>query len=280
MRVFISADMEGISGIATPADVVSGESAYGRGQELMHGDVNAAIAGALAGGAETIVVNDSHSSMTNLERNDLHEAARLIRGNTKPRSMMQGLEADHDVAMFVGYHAKAGTAGAVLNHTFIGHELVDVRINGESAGEMGWNARLANALEVPVGLVTGDDKTTAEATVELGDAETITVKDGIDRFTADCKPPAETTAAIHDAAQRAVERAAAGEFAQPAIDEPITIEAEWSATNHAHRAGQLPGIERIADRATQLTADTYPTAYERTVAMFRAGADARNEFYG
>lgn len=280
MRVFISADMEGISGIATPADVVTGESAYEKGQALMHGDVNAAIEGALAGGAEEIVVNDSHSSMTNLERGELHEAARLIRGNTKPRSMMQGVETDHDVAMFVGYHAKAGTAGAVLNHTFIGHELLDVRINGESAGEMGWNARLANRLGVPVGLVTGDDKTTAEAMDELGDAETVTVKDGIDRFTADCKPPAETTSSIHDAAVRAVERAAAGEFDQPAIEEPVTIETDWSATNHAHRAGQVPGIERVDDRTTQLTAGEYPTAYEMTVAMLRAGADARNEFYG
>ncbi|MFB6300792.1 MAG: M55 family metallopeptidase [Halobacteriales archaeon] len=280
MRVFISADMEGISGIATPADVVTGESAYEKGQDLLHGDVNAAVAGAIAGGATEILVNDSHSSMTNLDRDDLHESARLIRGNTKPRSMMQGLQADHDIAMFMGYHAKAGTAGAVLNHTFIGHELLDIRINGDSAGELGWNARLANILGVPVGLVTGDDKTATEATHELGDVETVTVKDGIDRFTADCKPPAETTAAIHDAAEHAVERVASEGFDQPSVTEPVTIEADWSATNHAHRAGQLPSIDRPEDRTTQFTADDYPTAYEMTVAMLRAGADARNEFYG
>lgn len=280
MRVFISADMEGITGVATPGDVVSGEDDYAPGQDLMVGDVNAAIEGALAAGADEVLVNDSHSSMTNLPRADLHDEARLIRGSTKPRSMMQGCSSDHDVAFLVGYHAMAGTAGGVLNHTFIGHELLRLRVNGEEAGEMGWNARLAAALGVPVGLVTGDDHTAREADDELGDAETVAVKRGIDRFSADCRPASETVPEIRDAAERAVERAAAGEFEQPAPDEPTVIEADWSATNQALRASGIPCIERVDDRTTRVTGEDYPSAFEATVAMLRAGAAGRNEFYG
>ncbi|MFW5949136.1 MAG: M55 family metallopeptidase, partial [Halolamina sp.] len=88
MKVFISADMEGITGVAAPADVVTGEPEYERGTELLHGDVNAAVAGAFEAGAEAVLVNDSHSSMRNLDRDRLDDRADLIRGNTKPRSMM------------------------------------------------------------------------------------------------------------------------------------------------------------------------------------------------
>lgn len=281
MRAFISADMEGITGVAAPGDVVKGEADYAAGQELMVGDVNAAVEGAVAGGADEVLVNDSHSSMTNLPRDRLHDVARLIRGNTKPRSMMQGIDADHDVAMFVGYHAMAGTAAAVLNHTFIGHELLRLRVNGAEAGEMGWNARLAGALGVPVGLVTGDDATADEARAELGeDAGTVAVKRGIDRFTADCLPPEETRGAIRDAAERAVERAAADDLAPLVPEEPTVIEADWSATNQAARAASLPGVEREGARRTAVSAESYPDAFEATVGMLRAGAAGRNEFYG
>lgn len=278
MQVFISADMEGITGIATPSDVVKGESDYADGQQLMVGDVNAAIEGALAAGAESIVVNDSHATMTNLPREDLHEDARLIRGSSKPRSMMQGLTADHDVTFFVGYHAKAGTLGAVLNHTFIGHELLAVRVNDREVGELGWNAGLAAALDVPVGLVTGDDKTAVEAEATLDEVETVAVKDGIDRFTADCRPPSETQPAIRDAAERAVTNADG--YDQPVVEKPVVIEADWSATNQALRASGLPGVDRVSGRTTRVKAETYPEAYDASVAMLRAGAAGRNELYG
>lgn len=279
MKVFLSADMEGITGVADPRDVVRGEDDYDAGRELLVGDVNAAVEGAIAGGAESVLVNDSHSTMTNLSRADLHEDAYLIRGGSKPRSMMQGL-ADHDLACFVGYHAKAGTPEAVLNHTFLPHELVSLRVNDEEVGELGWNAGLAASLSVPVGLVTGDDATAVEADDVLGDAETAVVKRGIDRFTADCPPSSETRPAIRTAAERAVERARDDDFDQPAPETPVSIEVDWSATNHAARAAGLPGVERLGGRTTRVECDDYPTAYEASVAMFRAAGAGRNEWYG
>lgn len=280
MRVFISADMEGVTGIATPADVVKGEPDYDDGQELMVGDVNAAVEGAAEAGADEILVNDSHSSMTNLPRARLDDRATLVRGNTKPRSMMQGLSADHDVVFFVGYHAKAGTPTGVLNHTYVGHELVRARANGAEVGELGCNARLAFAEGVPVGLVTGDEAATAEARDELESPETVAVKRGTDRFSAVCRPPSETRPDIRAAAKRAVQRARDGDLGVPSVTEPSRIAFEWSATNHAERASRLPGITREGGRTTVVEADSYPEAFESAIAMLRAGSAGRDELYG
>lgn len=282
MNVFISADMEGITGITSPEDVVRGETEYERGTDMLHGDVNAAIEGAFIGGASDVLVNDSHYHMRNLDRVRLDDRANLVRGNTKHRSMMQGLTAEHDVAFFVGYHAKAGTPGGVLNHTILGHELIRLLINDQEVGELGWGAGLAALYNVPVGLVTGDDKTAAEAIDTLGedDVETAVVKTGIDRFSAECLSPENAQEIIRESATRAVERAADDEFDQPSCETPVTIAAEWSATNHAHRAGGLPGVERIGGRTTSVTADTYDSAFVSSVAMIRAGSASKNKFFG
>lgn len=279
MKAFISADMEGITGIAAPEDVVAGEPEYERGVDLLHADVNAAVQGAVAGGAETVVVNDSHSSMRNLDRERLDDHAILIRGNTKPRSMMQGLTDSFDVALFVGYHAKAGTPEAVLNHTFFGHALQALFVDGTEVGELGWNARLAGSLDVPVGLVTGDDATIAEARTELPDPEVVGVKTGIDRFSARCRPTAETGPEITDASQRAVERAV-DDLSPVRVSEPVEIAASWATTNHAASAAGMPGVERQEGRRTAVTAETYPEAFEATVGMLRAGGAGTNEYYG
>jgi D-amino peptidase len=284
MNVFISADMEGITGITTPEDVVRGEREYERGTDLLHGDVNAAIEGAFDGGATEVLVNDSHSGMRNIDRSRLDDRASLIRGSTKPRSMMQGLTSEDSAAFFVGYHAKAGTPGGVLNHTFFGHELLRLVVNDREVGELGWNAGLAAHLGVPVGLVTGDDKTVAEATDELGEdeVETAMVKTGIDRFSAECLSPEESQTTIREAATRALERVDSGDFDQPepVCETPVTIDAEWSATNHAHRASHLSGIERTGGRTTSVSGDTYGEAFDASVAMLRAGGAGKNKFYG
>jgi D-amino peptidase len=278
MNVFISADMEGITGIADPSDVVKGETDYPAGRDAMVADVNAAVEGALSGGAEAVLINDSHSSMTNLPRESLHESARLIRGGTKPWSMMQGLREPHDIAFFVGYHAKAGTPEAVLNHTYYGQVLLSLRVNGTEVGELGWNAGLAASLGVPVGLVTGDDATEAEALDHLEDVETAVVKEGIDRFTANCLPPERARNRIREGAERAVSRTS--DFVQPTPDEPVTIEADWAATNQAARAAGIPSVERVAGRTTRVEADSYVAAFEASVAMLHGGGAGRNEFYG
>ena len=278
MRAFISADMEGITGVAVLDDVSKGTADYEDAVALMHGDVNAAIEGAVEAGADEVLVNDAHGSMANLRRADVDGRADLVRGRLKPRAMMEGLDADHDVALLIGYHARAGTAGGVLDHTVLGSDLLQLRVNGIEVGELGWNARLAAHLGVPVGLVTGDDRTVTEARDELGDVETVAVKRGIGRFAAQCRPPVDTRADIEEAAARAVERAADGTL-EPSTDlePPVRIEVDWSTTHHAGEAARAPGIELVDDRTTAVSAPAYEDAYEAAVSMIVIGSRASPE---
>lgn len=272
MRVYISADMEGITGVASLDDVSSGNPDYEAARERMHDDVNAAVEGALAAGATDVLVNDSHATMTNLQLGSLHEDSTLIRGRPKPRGMMQGLDETHDVALFVGYHAMAGTTGAVLNHTVTGSAVRRLRLDGTEVGELGWNARLAAHVGVPVGLVTGDDATAAEAERELGDVETVVVKESIGRFAATCEPASETRQAIYERAERAVRRADEDGFAQDRHDSgPVRMAVDWTTTDQARGAAEPPGIERVDGRTTAVEGETYADAYEATVAMIGVG---------
>ena len=281
MKVHISADMEGCTGIADPRDVLKEEDDYPIGKTLMVGDVNAAIEGALDAGADEITVNDSHWTMTNLEQPELRDEARLIRGSTKRRLMVQGLTSNHDVTFFVGYHGKAGTPGAVLNHTLFPQMLVELRVNDIEVGELGYNAGFAWDHDVPVGLVTGDDKTAEEAYSVLGEnqVETAIVKEGIDRFTANSLPEPKARKRIRDAACVAVERASDNEFDQGPYDTPVSIEVDWSATNHAYHASHLDGVERVGGRTTRVVKDTYSDAYDSSLAMIMAASAAHNRMF-
>ncbi len=120
MRVLISADMEGITGVTAPDDVnTGGTPAYERFRRLLMHDVNAAIAGAFEGGATEVIVNEAHGRMRNLMIEDLDERARLISGHHKPLIMMEGIDRGIDLVFFVGYHAPFGQAG-VMSHMYLG----------------------------------------------------------------------------------------------------------------------------------------------------------------
>jgi len=265
MDVYITVDMEGISGIAKPGDVLRGWEDYPRGQKLMIEDTNAVIEGAIEAGAEEIIVNDAHSgNWTNIKIEDLHDAAYLVRGKLRPKSQMQGISSDHDVAFFVGYHAMAGTANAVLNHTSRTTSIHELRVNDEAVGEIGFGAKYAASLGVPTGLVTGDDYTSKEAKNQLGDPETAIVKEAITRFSAKCKPLSEARQDLREAAKYAVKRAKDDNFNQPIPDEPTSMEIDWKVTDEAERAARIPSVEQVDDRTTRIEVDSYEEAFELT----------------
>jgi D-amino peptidase len=222
-------------------------------------EANAAVEGALAGGATQVVVNDAHWFMRNLLAEELHEAAELVSGDPKPLTMMQGIGDGFDTAFFVGYHAMAGTSGAVLDHTYT-DRVAHARLNGTPIGELGLNAALAGAHAVPVTLVTGDQAVAAEARAFLGDGVvTAVVKDAIGRQAARCLSPAAARARIREAAEAAVRRRPAP-YRAPS---PSTIEVEFRFTTQAEMAELLPGSERRGPRTVAYTHDDY-------VALFRA----------
>jgi len=223
MRIFISVDMEGISGIEKVEEIFRGMPAYQTFRQIMAGDVNAAIQGAIDGGATEIVVADSHGYMCNIRPKDLHRKARLRSGMQRVLCQFKGFSHRFDAAFFVGYHSKAGTADGILSHTWI-PAFKDVRVNGLSVGEYGLNGYLVGSFGVPVILLTGGDKTVEQAKPVLGEIEYVAVKKSLGYFRGEHLPIRESHARILEAAKRAVGRFPRRRPTPPRAELPVTFE--------------------------------------------------------
>ncbi|MFY9846548.1 MAG: M55 family metallopeptidase, partial [Trebonia sp.] len=184
MKVFISFDMEGVAGIVDWSQCRPPGQPYEEGRALLLGEVNAAIDGALAGGATEIVCNDSHGTMNNLNPAELHGRALYVAGRHKPRYMMEGMDASVDAVFFVGYHGSISGDSSVLSHTYNPSVVSRVELNGAECGESGINGLVALACAAPVVLITGDQQTAAEGGPFFSGAERVVVKESITRFAA------------------------------------------------------------------------------------------------
>ncbi|MET8053331.1 M55 family metallopeptidase [Streptosporangium sp. NPDC005286] len=255
VKVYVSVDMEGVTGLTDPEEMQAGGRGYERGCELMTGDANAVIEGAFDAGATAVRVNDAHGSTKNLRIDLLDERATLLRGPGKPMRMGQGLDASHRAACFVGYHARAGVQHGVLNHTWMGREIQNLYLNDEVCGETRLVASFAGALGVPVALVTGDEAVCEEARELLGDVETVAVKKGIDRFAAELLPPAVAQARIREATARALDRVA--DFRLCAPEPPFTLGVEWNSTAIAAGCAIIPGVRAVGPRHTEFSTDDF-----------------------
>lgn len=266
MKALISVDMEGITGVVSQSHTDPSHAEYQRFRKLMTGDANAAIEGVLAGGATEVIVNDGHANMDNILIEDLHPAARLISGSPKPYSMMQGIGPDVNAVCLIGYHARAGSAPAIHDHTWSG-TIYSVTLNGQTVGEIGLNAALAGHFGVPVVLVTGDQLATAEAREILGDVETVTVKTAVGRNAAECLPPARTAEMIRTAAARALARPMSPFVVKP----PITLGVEFMRSVQAEKAELVPGARRSGPRSIEWTGDDMVAMYRTWRAVTNLG---------
>lgn len=268
MRVYISVDMEGVAGVVhedqTNPDDPRCAAEYARFRTLMTGEANAAIEGALAAGATKIWVNDSHWHMRNLLAEELHEAAELLSGDPKPRSMMEGIDTGFDVAFMIGYHARSRTRNAVLDHTYT-DRVSEARLNGRPLGELGLNAALAGTWEVPVALVSGDSALAAEAKELLGDGvTTVVVKEAVSRHAARSVAPAVARRMIKQAATRAL-----GAIPRPfTIPAPYTLEVDFSRTSQADMAELTPGATRMSARTVAYQQKDYRELFRAWRAMY------------
>ena len=261
MKVFISFDMEGVAGIVDWSQCRGPGQPYEEGRRLLLGEVNAAIDGAMAGGATEIVCNDSHGTMNNLDPAALHGQASYVSGRHKPLYMMQGLDAAADVVFMVGYHGSISGESSVLSHTYNPSVISHVSLNGVRVGESGINALVALAYRVPVGLITGDRQTAGEAKPFLADAELVVVKESFTRFGASNLHPEMAQAMITDGARRAVERVAG--VKPPSISLPATLEVEVQTADMAEVASWVRGAERTGVRTVSIRG-------EDPLAMFRS----------
>ena len=269
MKAYISVDMEGIAGVSHPNPTERSDSGYPAAVDLMVGEANAAIEGALAGGATEVLVNDSHGGMYNLRPADLHPGARVLQGQ-KAWSMVAGAGPDSgvDVALFVGYHARAGHPTGTIAHTFSMRPTL-TKLNGRLVGETGLNASVLGAWGIPVGLVAGDDMLAVEVADWLPWAERAVVKNAAGGNAAASLHPTVAADLVRSAAERAVRRAIAGELKPLTLEPPIVVEVEYRTAIAADYAAIVPGAERVGDRGVRFEAGDAVTAYRGFLAGVR-----------
>jgi D-amino peptidase len=269
VKVYISVDMEGIGGVSHSAPTERGDSGYPAAVALMVGEANAAIDGAFAGGATEVLVNDSHGQMFNLTPEDVDPRAVLLQGQ-KPWSMVAGAgpDAGFEVALFVGYHTRAGHPTGTIAHTYSGQPTLTT-LQGRPVGESGINALALGAWGVPVGLVCGDDQLALETEAWFPWAERVIVKAAVSRRAAASVHPTVARERVRAGAERAVRRAAAGELEVLDVGRPIVLEAEYSTAGQADYAAIIPGVERYGDRGVRVTTDDPIVAYRAFLAGVR-----------
>ena len=269
MKVYISVDMEGIGGISHSLPTERGDPGYPAAVALMVGEANAAIEGAFVGGATEVLVNDSHGQMFNLTPEDLDPRAVLLQGQ-KPWSMVAGAgpEEGFEVALFVGYHTRAGHPSGTIAHTYSGEPTLTM-MQGRHVGESGINALVLGAWGVPVGLVSGDDQLALETEAWLPWAERAIVKTAIGRRSAASVHPSVARERVRVGAEAAVRRAAAGKLESLEVEPPIVLEAEYRHALEADYAALVPGVERYGDRGVRVTTDDPVTAYRAFLAGVR-----------
>lgn len=245
LKVFISVDMEGITGVVNEDDASRGGKDYDYFRQTMTREANAAIEGALAAGATEIVVRDSHGTALNLLPEMLNRNSKLLRDWSQgPMYMMEGIDETYDAAVFVGYHARAGTTDSVLDHTSSG-DVTDVRINGISMPETGYNALMAGSFGVPVVFVAGDKAICDQAREILGNVETVAVKEGIGAAALNLHPEVS-----RDLIRAGVERALRNldDYKPYKLKSPYTLQLKLKTEQNIYRAVALyPGARRSGD---------------------------------
>ena len=248
MKVFLSTDMEGTAGVVDWQQCVGDGPEAAAGRELLLAEVNAAIEGALAGGATEVVVNDSHSTMRNLPPAALAGQASYISGSHKPLYMMQGLDGSFDAVMFISYHGSVG-APAGLSHTYNPRAVAEARIDGTVTGEAGINALVAAHYGVPVVLVTGDRCACEETAQLIPDVHQAVVKEHVSRLAAHSLHPERARALIRDQARQAMQSAVA---AAPPPLEPGVLELSVRTTDIAEAASWVRGVDQTGPRRLRI----------------------------
>jgi D-amino peptidase len=266
-RIFISVDMEGISGVGTGAMTSSGGKDYATARRLMTDDVNVVVEAILARGAAEIVVNDSHGDHQNVLHTDLDPRVTYIQGSIKPLGMVSGLDGSFDAAIFVGYHAKAGDPTGFLAHTGTG-SVKGLWLNDVEVGEAGMNAAFAGMHGVPVILASGDSAFTAEIAAFLS-SETVTTKTAVTPAAARLRHPAAVHAELRQAVSRALDRLQRGEIPPWSVGSPVRLRMRFTSPTHVAILQSIPGVSREDGYTVTYRADDADQAYRLIRLMYR-----------
>lgn len=253
MRIYISSDMEGATGVSDWWQTMNSRKEYEFGCAMENHDILAVIEGAFEAGADEILVNDSHGRKINLDIRSIPRGVRLLSGTPKPLGMMEGCDEGFDGVFFVGYHAMCGTPYAVLDHTISGSTVFSIRLNGREVGETGLNAAVASHFGLPVALVTGDDALEREVRNLLGDSVRYAcVKRSHGRFACDSLSPADSHELLRKKSQEAVTALINGQIPPLPGQETFELEITFHNTNQCDAACQIASLERLGGRTVRL----------------------------
>jgi D-amino peptidase len=251
LKVFISADMEGITGVVQPSQLGPAGFDYARAREWMTAEVNAAIDGARAAGATEFVIADAHGNAQSLLIDRLPPEVQVVRGFPRPLSMMQGIDGTFAAAIFIGYHASEMTTDAVRGHTFSSAKLLGVSLNGTEVSEGMFNAAIAGHFGVPVVFVSGDSQAVAQMKTAVPGIEGAVVKEPLGYHSAMTRTPARGQEMIRAGVQAALARRA--EIGRYTVAAPITLDVGFKLTLDAERASYIPGLTRSSAHAVRGT---------------------------
>ncbi|WP_349408626.1 M55 family metallopeptidase [Pseudalkalibacillus sp. SCS-8] len=278
MKIFISADIEGISGVATNVQLKKNDE-YQRFRKLMTQEVNAAVEGAFRGGATEVVIADGHGNMSNILIEDLDERARLVSGNNRVMCQLQGLDESFDGIMFVGHHGReSGSERTTISHTLAGICVKEMKINGKVVGETEMNATVAGAMDVPAIFISGDDAYVSEVKETLPDVEAAVVKYGVDRFAAELIAPKRARSLITEKAEAAVRRL--NEFKPYKVDGPYTFDLTFKGSQQALMTTTIPSVEMTGPESIRFTCDDMVTAYKHMWGVVIIAMTATNGVLG
>lgn len=258
LKILVSVDMEGISGVVSTAHTERNGHDYELARRLMTMEANAAVEGAFDAGATEVVVSDSHGTFLNLLPDMLDPRAQLASGQPKYQSMFATLDPTYDAVVCVGYHSRAGDPG-VHDHTINDAVVADLQINGTPASELMVNAGMAAVHGVPVVMGAGDDTFTRHAEAVIPGIETATVKWHLSRTSARMLSPHAARALIREKTRRGIERRDG--IAPLAHSLPVTFRITFRYTVMAEVAAWMPGVQRVDGLTVEYTDDDYLRAF-------------------
>jgi D-amino peptidase len=264
VKIYISADMEGISGVVSMQQIDSGAREFERARRMMTREVNAIIESAFEHGARDIVVNDAHGDMDNILIEELDSAGvSLISGSPKPLSMMEGIDRSFDGVFFVGYHARAGSPDAIIDHTYT-FRVLSAKINGRPMSEAGLNGRLAGYYRVPVVFISGDQNAIRCAREELNNHIGVVVKQAVGRTAAKIYPFSQVEIRLKAGVAEAMKKIRS--FKPTVERDSVELEVSFTVSDMAAMALLIPGVIRKDARTVIYTGRDYLETYK----VFRA----------
>lgn len=276
MKIYISVDIEGITGIASFSQCGRPEAShfdFGFARRMMTHDVNAAIRGLRAAGATEVVVKDSHATCKNLLIDELEPGTQLISGfGAGKDGMMDGIDGSFNACLLVGYHAMGGALRGMMDHALVGG-LHRFWINGVEAGEIAVSAAVAGAFGVPTILVSGDAVACAEARACIPGVRVFSTKNGMGRYMGQMKHPNETGPGMAHAAKLAL--LGASGLGPYLIEGATTMKVSFRTTEEADLAAQLEGVNRLDGYSLEWTRADFMTAHRMALSVFNMSIQGR-----